>query len=215
MIRVRWNVAVPWAVSRLHAAHVVQCSPLLVPGVNAARDDTELATKQTKLLENKLEMSYIKLNEAMGRNKLIREDIDNLRRERCVFEQVRAPRCTRCDAPPSSRYGELQVYKKLERELHEKKREIASVIDVSNIAYEARDQARALLEALVDIARLTLASARRATKLRRFGRSRTRSRPRLRWSIARCAWEVVACAAPRFVLTSPPLAARKTYRRGP
>ena len=36
------------------------------------------------------------------------------------------------------------MYKKLERELHEKKREIASVIDVSNIAYEARDQARAL-----------------------------------------------------------------------
>ena len=34
------------------------------------------------------------------------------------------------------------MYKKLERELHEKKREIASVIDVSNIAYEARDQAR-------------------------------------------------------------------------
>lgn len=57
--------------------------------MNAARDDTELATKQTKLLENKLEMSYIKLNEAMGRNKLIREDIDNLRRERCVFEQAR------------------------------------------------------------------------------------------------------------------------------
>jgi hypothetical protein len=36
----------------------------------------------------------------------------------------------------------VQVYKKLERELHDKKREIASVIDVSNIAYEARDQAR-------------------------------------------------------------------------
>ena len=67
------------------------CSPAAcAPGVNAARDDTELATKQTKLLENKLEMSYIKLNEAMGRNKLIREDIDNLRRERCVFEQVSA-----------------------------------------------------------------------------------------------------------------------------
>jgi hypothetical protein len=67
--------------------------------VNAARDDTELATKQTKLLENKLEMSYIKLNEAMGRNKLIREDIDNLRRERCVFEQARC-RAARFSEPP-------------------------------------------------------------------------------------------------------------------
>ena len=73
----------------------------VVPGVNAARDDTELASKQTKLLENKLEMSYIKLNEAMGRNKLIREDIDNLRRERCVFEQVR------CRAAPRAAYTAL------------------------------------------------------------------------------------------------------------
>ncbi len=90
-------------------------------GVNAAKDDTHLVTKQTKLLENKLEMSLVKLNEAVGKNKVLREDIDNLRRERCVFDQV---------------------YKKLERELHDKKREMASVIDVSNIAYEARDQAR-------------------------------------------------------------------------
>ena len=42
----------------------------------------------------------------------------------------------------------VQVYKKLERELHDKKREIASVIDVSNIAYEARDQARNEIAAL-------------------------------------------------------------------
>lgn len=33
--------------------------------------------------------------------------------------------------------------KKIERELHDKKRAMASVIDVTNIAYEARDQARA------------------------------------------------------------------------
>jgi hypothetical protein len=60
--------------------------------VNAAREDTQLATKQTKLLENRLEISLVKLNEAMGKNKLIRDDIDNLRRERCVFEQVRQRR---------------------------------------------------------------------------------------------------------------------------
>ena len=120
-------------------------------GVNAAKDDVELINKQTKLLENRLEMSLIKLNEAVGKNKLLRDDIDNLRRERCVFDQARhhcggrhrwcveAPLLTAslllCVAHP-------QVYKKLERELHEKKREMASVIDVSNIAYEARDQAR-------------------------------------------------------------------------
>lgn len=36
----------------------------------------------------------------------------------------------------------LKVCKKIERELHEKKRSMATVIDVTNIAYEARDQAR-------------------------------------------------------------------------
>lgn len=51
------------------------------------------------------------------------------------------------------------MYKKLERELHDKKREIASIIDVSNIAYEARDQARRLLGALCVGAWLTRAPA--------------------------------------------------------
>lgn len=98
----RWSVVAPWAVRRLPVAHTMRCAhPHLASGVNAARDDTELATKQTKLLENKLEMSYIKLNEAMGRNKLIREDIDNLRRERCVFEQVR------CRAAMQTRWPHL------------------------------------------------------------------------------------------------------------
>jgi hypothetical protein len=55
------------------------------------------------------------------------------------------------------------VYKKLERELHEKKREIASVIDVSNIAYEARDQARAAL--------FRIAQRQRSPEARRSRRS--------------------------------------------
>ena len=125
-------------------------------GVNAARDDTQLAAKQTRLQENKLEMALIKLNEAVGKNKLLREDIDNLRRERCVFDQARALRMRNTPCSGADATGTLtrfcatsarQVYKKLERELHEKKREIASVIDVTNIAYEARDQARTLTTA--------------------------------------------------------------------
>lgn len=34
-----------------------------------------------------------------------------------------------------------QIYKKLEKELEEKKREMANIIEVSNSAYEARDAA--------------------------------------------------------------------------
>ncbi len=33
------------------------------------------------------------------------------------------------------------MYRKIERELHERKREMASVIDITNLAHEARDQA--------------------------------------------------------------------------
>lgn len=52
---------------------------------------------------------------------VVREEIDNLRRERVVFDQINA---------------------KLAKELHEKKKEMAQIIEISNIAYEARDQAQ-------------------------------------------------------------------------
>ena len=60
-----------------------------------------------------------------------REEIDNLRRERVVFDQINA---------------------KLAFELHEKKKEMAQIIEISNIAYEARDQAQnemALLKVII------------------------------------------------------------------
>lgn len=40
------------------------------------------------------------------------------------------------------------LYKKMEKELHDKKREMANVIEISNIAYEARDQAQNEMAAL-------------------------------------------------------------------
>jgi hypothetical protein len=53
-------------------------------------------------------------------NKDLREGIDNLRRERVVFDGINA---------------------KLSGELHEKKKEMAQIIEISNLAYESRDQA--------------------------------------------------------------------------
>ena len=53
-------------------------------------------------------------------NKDLREGIDNLRRERVVFDGINA---------------------RLSAELHEKKKEMAQIIEISNLAYEARDQA--------------------------------------------------------------------------
>lgn len=59
--------------------------------------------------------ALVKFNEALAHNKQLRETIDNLRRERLVFDGI---------------------YKKLERELHEKKNKMAEIIEVSNSAYE-------------------------------------------------------------------------------
>eukprot|EP00741_Cyanophora_paradoxa_P005810 tig00000113_g5631.t1 len=96
-------------------------------GVNAAKENNAQISKQIRILENRLDKALVKFNEALAQNKALRETIDNLRRERVVFDGI---------------------YKKLERELHEKKKEMANIIEISNIAYEARDQAQNEMAAL-------------------------------------------------------------------
>jgi len=98
-----------------------------VGGSAAARDHDRRQKKQVKILENRLDKTLKKFNEALSHNKKLRDDIDNLRRERVVFDQV---------------------YKKLEKELADKKKEMARSIEISNIAYEARDQAQNEMAAL-------------------------------------------------------------------
>lgn len=100
-------------------------------GVNASRDNNKAIQKQIRMLENRLDKALVKFNEALGYNKKLRETIDNLRRERVVFDGI---------------------YKKLERELEEKKNEMAQIIEISNVAYEARDQARNEMMALKNAA---------------------------------------------------------------
>ena len=90
-------------------------------GVNAAKENHSQIQKQIKILENRLEKALQKFNEALAHNKQLRETIDNLRRERVVFDQI---------------------YKKLERELADKRTEMAEIIDAANEAYAARDQAQ-------------------------------------------------------------------------
>jgi hypothetical protein len=90
-------------------------------GVNAVKESDRAIHKQIRVLENRLDKALVKFNEALAFNKQLREEIDNLRRERVVFDQINA---------------------KLAKELHEKKKEMAQIIEISNIAYEARDQVR-------------------------------------------------------------------------
>ena len=87
-------------------------------GVNAARENQSMVQKQIKILENRLDQALVKFNQALAKNKSLREAIDDLRRERVVFDTI---------------------YRKLERELHEKKKQMANVIEISNNAYEHRD----------------------------------------------------------------------------
>lgn len=71
--------------------------------------------------------ALVKFNEALAHNKELREDIDNLRRDRVVFDGV---------------------YRKLEDDLRKQKKEMADIIEVSNQAYEARDAAQMEIAAI-------------------------------------------------------------------
>ena len=51
-------------------------------GVNAARENQAMVQKQIKILENRLDQALVKFNQALAKNKALREAIDDLRRER-------------------------------------------------------------------------------------------------------------------------------------
>ncbi|KAG6615176.1 Outer Dynein Arm Docking Complex [Phytophthora cinnamomi] len=110
-------------------------------GVNAARENQQMVSKQIRILENRLDKSLVKFNEALAQNKVLREEIDNLRRERVVFDTI---------------------YRKLEREHADKKRQMAQTIELSNQAYEQRDAAQLELRSLQDENRTELEGHRRA-----------------------------------------------------
>ena len=89
-------------------------------GANASKEGDVAIAKQVKVLETKLDRTLTQFNEALARNKVLRADIDNLRLERMNFDAV---------------------YRKMEKELAAKKREMSNIIEISNVSYEARDQA--------------------------------------------------------------------------
>lgn len=96
-------------------------------GNNAPQEQNQAISKQVKVLEHRLHRALVKFNEAIAANKELREEIDNLRRERVVFDGI---------------------YKKLQHELAEKKKKMAEIIEVANVAYEARDRAQTEIAAL-------------------------------------------------------------------
>ncbi|KAJ3270391.1 Coiled-coil domain-containing protein 63 [Terramyces sp. JEL0728] len=101
--------------------HEVDIHRAKLGGVNAAQINNAAIDKQVRVLENRLEKALIKFNKALAVNKKLRGVIDNLRRERLVFDNI---------------------YHKFERELLEQKKQMADIIETSNAAYEARDEAQ-------------------------------------------------------------------------
>lgn len=91
-------------------------------GVNAAQVNNQLIQKQIRVLEYRMDKGLVKFNETLAQNKVLRAKIDEYRRERVVFDQI---------------------YKRLERDLHEKKKEMAAIIEDSKNAYQARDKSQA------------------------------------------------------------------------
>jgi len=89
-------------------------------GINASRENSSALDKQIRILENRLEKANQKFNESIANNKKLREEIDNLRRERVIFDNI---------------------YQKLEKELHDRRKEMADIIETANSAYEDRDRA--------------------------------------------------------------------------
>jgi chromosome segregation ATPase len=96
-------------------------------GINAAQENNAMIQKQIQVLENRLNKTLLKFNETLAQNKELRHKIDEYRRERVVFDVI---------------------YKKLERELHEKKKEMAAIIKDSKNAYQIRDKSLSELTAL-------------------------------------------------------------------
>ena len=90
-------------------------------GVNAFKQNNQAVQKKIRLLENRLDKALVKFNEALAYNTQLRSQIENLRRERSVFDEI---------------------YKKLERELQEKKSKMEEIIAATQDAHDLRDQAQ-------------------------------------------------------------------------
>ncbi|KAG2488983.1 hypothetical protein HYH03_012424 [Edaphochlamys debaryana] len=96
-------------------------------GIFTAKEQSTAVLKRIKLLENRLEKAYVKYNQSITHNKQLREQINNLRRERIMFESI---------------------HSNLERELAKLKRDMADMITQANAAFEAREKALAEMNAL-------------------------------------------------------------------
>ena len=96
-------------------------------GLNAAKHNKQVISKQIHVLENRIDKTLIRYNEKLARNRSLREKIDECRKERLIFDSI---------------------YRKLELELQAEKSTMEKLIADCNHAYAERDKAKAKVEGL-------------------------------------------------------------------
>jgi chromosome segregation ATPase len=99
----------------------------LMGGIFASRDKVQAVANQIKLLENRLEKAYIKYNQSVTHTKQLRDQINNLRKERIMFQDID---------------------RNLEKELTKLKKEMGETIQLANVAFEAKEKAIAEMNVL-------------------------------------------------------------------
>jgi len=102
------------------AGNILTSTRTLMGGINTAKEQSVSVQKRIKLLENRLEKAYVKYNQSITHNKQLREQINNLRRERIMFESI---------------------HSNLECEVARLKREMAEIIQLANQVFEAKEKA--------------------------------------------------------------------------
>lgn len=96
-----------------------------VRGSSGSATQNAQAQKNVKVMENRLDRALTKFNLQLAKNAKMREEIDILRIERSRFDQL---------------------YRKLEKELLQTRKEIATTIEESSAAYDARDEAQTKMQ---------------------------------------------------------------------
>jgi len=99
----------------------------MMAGFGNSRDYNLRIQREIRRYESRLDKARIKYNEAQAHNNKLREQIDNLRKDRDSYDGI---------------------FKKLTKELRDKKEDVQRLIAVSNDAYKSRSEAQAEMQEL-------------------------------------------------------------------
>ncbi|CDW83323.1 UNKNOWN [Stylonychia lemnae] len=98
----------------------IEQSRKMIKDSHGQRESTEDMSRKIKSIENRLDKQLQKFNQAVAHNKMLRAEIDSVRKEKVVFDNI---------------------YKKLDSELAQKKEKLLKVIKRAENAFSQKEQA--------------------------------------------------------------------------